>query len=50
MSNLDREGEDDVLDNLDPRCISQSVNTLLGRVKGSKGRKSNKKIREEKAS
>ncbi|GLJ17683.1 hypothetical protein SUGI_0308530 [Cryptomeria japonica] len=50
MSNSDREGEDDVLDNLDPICISQSANTLLGRAKGFKGRKSNKQIRKEKAS
>ncbi|GLJ16522.1 hypothetical protein SUGI_0282250 [Cryptomeria japonica] len=50
MSNSDKEGEDDVLDILDSRCISQLANTLLGRVKGSKGGKSNKQIREEKAS
>ncbi|GLJ36205.1 hypothetical protein SUGI_0726750 [Cryptomeria japonica] len=41
-SSSDREGEDDVLDSLDPRCISQSANTLLGRAKGVKGRKSHK--------
>ncbi|GLJ54314.1 hypothetical protein SUGI_1165400 [Cryptomeria japonica] len=40
---------DDELNNLDPRCISQSANTLLGRVKGLKGRKSHKTIREQTA-
>lgn len=49
-SSSDREGEDDVLDNLDLRCISQSTNTLLGREKGVKGRKNHKQTREEKAS
>ncbi|XP_059067754.1 uncharacterized protein LOC131858517 [Cryptomeria japonica] len=50
MSNSNGEEEDDILDNLDPRCISQSGNNLLGRAKGFKGRKSNKQIREVKAS
>ncbi|GLJ48995.1 hypothetical protein SUGI_1033660 [Cryptomeria japonica] len=39
----------DDLDIVDPRCISQSVNALLRRVKGSKGRKSHKVIREQRA-
>ncbi|GLJ12619.1 hypothetical protein SUGI_0194690 [Cryptomeria japonica] len=47
--NSDPEEEEDVLNNLDPKCISQSANTLLGRAKGVKGRKSNRQIREEKA-
>ncbi|GLJ22481.1 hypothetical protein SUGI_0423270 [Cryptomeria japonica] len=41
--------DEDELDILDPKCISQSANTLLGRNKGVKGRKSYKHIREEKA-
>ncbi|GLJ26612.1 hypothetical protein SUGI_0517010 [Cryptomeria japonica] len=48
-SNSELEEEEDVLDNLDPRCISQSANTILGREKGAKGKKSNRHIREEKA-
>ncbi|GLJ16930.1 hypothetical protein SUGI_0292330 [Cryptomeria japonica] len=49
-SSSDWEGEDDVLDNLDPKCIIQSANTLLGRAKGVKGKKNHKQIKEEKAS
>ncbi|GLJ26672.1 hypothetical protein SUGI_0519060 [Cryptomeria japonica] len=37
----------DDLDILDPRCISQSANALLGRTKGSKGHRSHKTIREQ---
>ncbi|GLJ53735.1 hypothetical protein SUGI_1146620 [Cryptomeria japonica] len=48
-SNSDPEDEEDVLNNLDPRCISQSANTILGRTKGAKGRKSNRQIREKKS-
>ncbi|GLJ35926.1 hypothetical protein SUGI_0720860 [Cryptomeria japonica] len=49
---LDREsGEDldqeDVLENVDPRCISQSTNILLGKGKGSRGRRSNRQKRED---
>ncbi|GLJ07038.1 hypothetical protein SUGI_0056100 [Cryptomeria japonica] len=39
----------DDLDILDPRCISQFANTLLGRAKGSKGRISHKVIHEQRA-
>ncbi|XP_057833259.2 uncharacterized protein LOC131044012 [Cryptomeria japonica] len=39
----------DDLDILDPICISQSANALLGRTKGSKGRRSHKAIREQRA-
>ncbi|GLJ34934.1 hypothetical protein SUGI_0703020 [Cryptomeria japonica] len=44
--------EDDIkdgLENLDPKCISQSANTLLGRAKGSRGRSSHKQVKEERA-
>ncbi|XP_059070555.1 uncharacterized protein LOC131860194 [Cryptomeria japonica] len=40
---------DDELDNIDPRSISQSANILLGKAKGVKGRKSNRKKREDRA-
>ncbi|GLJ44141.1 hypothetical protein SUGI_0920530 [Cryptomeria japonica] len=39
----------DDLDILDPRCISQFTNALLGRTKGSKGHRSHKTIREQRA-
>lgn len=45
----EEEDIEDGLDNLDPRCISQSANTLLGREKGSRGRRSHKQVREETA-
>ncbi|GLJ22073.1 hypothetical protein SUGI_0413700 [Cryptomeria japonica] len=32
----------DELDNIDPRCISQSANVLLGKAKGVRGKRSNK--------
>ncbi|GLJ11098.1 hypothetical protein SUGI_0142910 [Cryptomeria japonica] len=48
-SNSEPEDDGDTIDILDPRCISQSTNALLGRAKGGKGRKSNRQIREEKA-
>lgn len=35
--------QEDVLDDLDQRCIIQSANILLGKAKGSRGRRSNKK-------
>ncbi|GLJ29170.1 hypothetical protein SUGI_0575140 [Cryptomeria japonica] len=41
--------QEDVLDNLDQRCISQSTNILLGKAKGSWGRRSDKKQREDRA-
>ncbi|GLJ47766.1 hypothetical protein SUGI_1008880 [Cryptomeria japonica] len=41
--------QEDVLDNLDQRCISQSANILLGKAKGSRGRRSNKQRREDRA-
>ncbi|GLJ06803.1 hypothetical protein SUGI_0048700 [Cryptomeria japonica] len=41
--------QEDVLENVDPRCISQSVNILLGKAKGSRGRRSNRQKREESA-
>ncbi|GLJ47042.1 hypothetical protein SUGI_0993350 [Cryptomeria japonica] len=37
----------DELDILDPRCISQSANTFLGRSKGMRGRRSHRMIREQ---
>ncbi|GLJ35466.1 hypothetical protein SUGI_0713270 [Cryptomeria japonica] len=51
---LDKEFEEelfheDALDNVDPRCISQSTNTLLGKAKGCQGRRSNRQKREDKA-
>ncbi|GLJ44947.1 hypothetical protein SUGI_0946100 [Cryptomeria japonica] len=39
----------DELDNVDQRCISQSVNTLLGKAKGARGRRTNRQVREDKA-
>ncbi|GLJ19816.1 hypothetical protein SUGI_0359010 [Cryptomeria japonica] len=39
----------DVLNIVDPRYISQSTNIVLGRVKGTRGRKSHKTIREQRA-
>ncbi|GLJ42558.1 hypothetical protein SUGI_0882270 [Cryptomeria japonica] len=48
-SNSEPEEDGDAIDILDPRCISQFANTLLGKNKGGKGRKSNRQIREEKA-
>ncbi|GLJ54114.1 hypothetical protein SUGI_1158860 [Cryptomeria japonica] len=45
-SSGDAEGEDD-LASLDPRCISQSANTILGCSKGTRGRKSNRTVREQ---
>lgn len=44
----DAEDEDD-LASLNPRCISQSTNTILGRSKGTRGRKSNITVREQRA-
>ncbi|GLJ20810.1 hypothetical protein SUGI_0379400 [Cryptomeria japonica] len=41
--------QEDVLDNLDQRCISQSANILLGKDKGTRGRRSNKQRREDRA-
>ncbi|GLJ52661.1 hypothetical protein SUGI_1120870 [Cryptomeria japonica] len=35
--------------NIDPRCISQSANILLGKAKGVRGRRSNQQKREDKA-
>lgn len=40
---------EDGLEDLDPRCISQSANIMLGRAKGSRGRRSHKQVREERA-
>ncbi|GLJ13454.1 hypothetical protein SUGI_0212680 [Cryptomeria japonica] len=40
---------EDGLENLDPRCISQSANIMLGRAKGSRGRRSHKQVKEERA-
>lgn len=39
--------EADKLENLDPRCLSQLANALLGKGKGIHGRRSNKQKREE---
>ncbi|GLJ36212.1 hypothetical protein SUGI_0726900 [Cryptomeria japonica] len=39
----------DDLDILDPRCISKYANALLGRTKRSKGRRSHKAIRDQRA-
>lgn len=39
--------KDDELDIIDPRCIIQLSNALLGRVKGRRGRRSNKQKRED---
>lgn len=39
--------QEDALGNVDSRCISQSVNILLGKAKGSIGRRSNRQKREE---
>ncbi|GLJ29913.1 hypothetical protein SUGI_0591380 [Cryptomeria japonica] len=41
--------QEDALENVDPRCISQSANVLLGKGKGSRGRRSNCQKREESA-
>ncbi|GLJ07916.1 hypothetical protein SUGI_0077090 [Cryptomeria japonica] len=41
--------QEDALENVDPRCISQSANILLGKGKGSRGRRSNRQKREESA-
>ncbi|GLJ17925.1 hypothetical protein SUGI_0314210 [Cryptomeria japonica] len=41
--------QEDELENIDPRCISQSTNALLGKVKGFRGRRSNPQKREERA-
>lgn len=37
------------MDTVDPRCISQSANILLGHSKGMRGRKSNRLVREQRA-
>ncbi|GLJ11048.1 hypothetical protein SUGI_0141330 [Cryptomeria japonica] len=34
--------QEDELENIDPRCISQSTNALLGKAKGYRGRRSNR--------
>ncbi|GLJ35255.1 hypothetical protein SUGI_0709380 [Cryptomeria japonica] len=39
----------DELDNVDQRCISQSMNALLGKAKGMRGRRTNRQVREDKA-
>ncbi|GLJ54923.1 hypothetical protein SUGI_1179210 [Cryptomeria japonica] len=39
----------DELDNVDPRCISQSANVLLRKSKGFRGRRSNRRLREDRA-
>lgn len=39
----------DDMDTLDPRCISQTANTLLGRSKGLRGRKRNRLVKEQRA-
>lgn len=60
MSRLDSEIEydresleeyliEDELDIIEPRCVSQSANILLGKSKGGKGRCSNRQLREEMA-
>ncbi|GLJ08700.1 hypothetical protein SUGI_0093910 [Cryptomeria japonica] len=41
--------QEDELENIDPRCISQSANALLGKAKGFRGRKRNRQKREERA-
>ncbi|GLJ37746.1 hypothetical protein SUGI_0766930 [Cryptomeria japonica] len=41
--------QEDALENVDLRCISQSANILLGKAKGSRGRRSNRQKREESA-
>ncbi|GLJ51280.1 hypothetical protein SUGI_1090680 [Cryptomeria japonica] len=40
---------EDGLEDLDLRCISQFANIMLGRAKGSRGRRSHKQVREESA-
>ncbi|GLJ53452.1 hypothetical protein SUGI_1140090 [Cryptomeria japonica] len=40
---------EDGMEDLDSRCISQSANIMLGRAKGSRGRRSHKQVREERA-
>ncbi|GLJ21325.1 hypothetical protein SUGI_0392080 [Cryptomeria japonica] len=45
--NPKEEDIEDGLENLDPRCISQSANILSGREKGRRGRRSHKQVREE---
>ncbi|GLJ44378.1 hypothetical protein SUGI_0930190 [Cryptomeria japonica] len=40
----------DELDNVDPRCISQSINVLLGKSKGCRGHRSKRQVREDRAS
>ncbi|GLJ17073.1 hypothetical protein SUGI_0295370 [Cryptomeria japonica] len=46
----DGEIKGDELDNVDLRCISQLTNVLLGRTKGCRGRRSNRQVRENRAS
>ncbi|GLJ31485.1 hypothetical protein SUGI_0631840 [Cryptomeria japonica] len=39
----------DELDNVDQRCISQSMNALLGKAKGVRGGRTNRQVREDRA-
>ncbi|GLJ36998.1 hypothetical protein SUGI_0749510 [Cryptomeria japonica] len=41
--------QEDELENIDPRCIRQSANALLGKAKGFRGRRRNGQKREERA-
>ncbi|GLJ17995.1 hypothetical protein SUGI_0317120 [Cryptomeria japonica] len=41
--------QEDELDNVDSRCISQSANVLLEKSKGFRGRWSNRRLREDRA-